>query len=155
MEKTKLKLHEVYELNLELKGITNQQTGEVIRKGLLDEKLSISTKYWLDKLSEKLIKEIEPIEKLKEETIKKLGQEDENGGYFIPMRVNEKFDKDNKLVSYDINPTFTEYQEEVAKLMNQEVEIEHNTINLEDINTQSEVYPKILFKLSLFLYRTV
>jgi hypothetical protein len=148
MEKTKLKLHEVYELNLELKGITNQQTGEVIRKGLLDEKLSISTKYWLDKLSEKLIKEIEPIEKLKEETIKKLGQEDENGGYFIPMRVNEKFDKDNKLVSYDINPTFTEYQEEVAKLMNQEVEIEHNTINLEDINTQSEVYPKILFKLT-------
>ena len=148
MEKTKLKLHEVYELNLELKGITNQQTGEVIRKGLLDEKLSISTKYWLDKLSEKLIKEIEPIEKLKEETIKKLGQEDENGGYFIPMRVNEKFDKDDKLVSYDINPSYTEYQEEVAKLMNQEVEIEHNTINLEDINTQSEVYPKILFKLT-------
>jgi hypothetical protein len=148
MEKTKLKLHEVYELNLELKGITNQQTGEVIRKGLLDEKLSISTKYWLDKLSEKLIKEIEPIEKLKEETIKKLGQEDENGGYFIPMRVNEKFDKDDKLVSYDINPSFTEYQEEVAKLMNQEVEIEHNTINLEDINTQSEVYPRILFKLT-------
>jgi hypothetical protein len=148
MEKTKLKLHEVYELNLELKGITNQQTGEVLKKGLLDEKLSISTKYWLDKLSEKLINEIEPIEKLKEETIKKLGQEDENGGYFIPMRVNEKFDKDEKLVSYDINPTFVEYQEEVAKLMNQEVEIEHNTINLEDINTQSEVYPRILFKLT-------
>ena len=148
MEKTTLKLHEVYELNLELKGATNQQTGEVLKKGLLNEKLSIATKYWLDKLSEKLLKEIEPIEKLKEETIKKLGQEDENGGYFIPMRVNEKFDKDNKLVSYDINPTFTEYQEEVAKLMNQEVEIEHNTINLEDINTQSEVYPKILFKLT-------
>jgi hypothetical protein len=148
MEKTKLKLHEVYELNLELKGITNQQTGEVLKKGLLDEKLSISTKYWLDKLLEKLINEIEPIEKLKEETIKKLGQEDKNGGYFIPMRVNEKFDKDEKLVSYDINPTFVEYQEEVAKLMNQEVEIEHNTINLEDINTQSEVYPRILFKLT-------
>ena len=148
MEKTTLKLHEVYELNLELKGATNQQTGEVLKKGLLNEKLSIATKYWLDKLSEKLLKEIEPIEKLKEETIKKLGQEDENSGYFIPMRVNEKFDKDDKLVSYDINPAFTEYQEEVAKLMNQEVEIEHNTINLEDINTQSEVYPKILFKLT-------
>ena len=148
MEKTTLKLTEVYELNLELKGATNQQTGEVLKKGLLDEKLSISTKYWLDKLSEKLLKEIEPIEKLKEETIKKLGQEDENGGIFIPMRVNEKFDENGKLLSYDINPTYIEYQEEVAKLMNQEVEIEHNAINLEDINTQSEVYPRILFKLT-------
>jgi hypothetical protein len=148
MEKTTLKLHEVYELNLELKGATNQQTGEVIKKGLLDEKLSISTKYWLDRISEKLLKEIEPIEKLKEETIKKLGQEDENGGYVIPMRVNEKFDDEGKLVSYDINPTFTEYQEEITKLMNQEIEIEHNVINLEDINTQSEVYPRILFKLT-------
>jgi hypothetical protein len=148
MEKTTLKLHEVYELNLELKGATNQQTGEVLKKGLLDEKLSISTKYWLDRISEKLLKEIEPIEKLKEETIKKLGQEDENGGYFIPMRINEKFDDEGKLVSYDINPTFTEYQEEVTKLMNQEIEIEHNVINLEDINTQSEIYPRILFKLT-------
>ena len=142
MEKTTLKLHEVYELNLELKGATNQQTGEVIKKGLLDEKLSIATKYWLDKLSDKLIKEIEPVEKLKEETIKKLGQEDENGSYSIPLRVNEK------LVSYDINPAFTEFQEEVEKLMNQDIEIEHNVINLEDINTQSEVYPRILFKLT-------
>jgi hypothetical protein len=148
MEKTTLRLHEVYELNLELKGATNQQTGEVLKKGLLDEKLSISTKYWLDRISEKLLKEIEPIEKLKEETIKKLGQEDENGGYFIPMRINEKFNDEGKLVSYDINPTFTEYQEEVTKLMNQEIEIEHNVINLEDINTQSEVYPRILFKLT-------
>ena len=148
MEKTTLKLHEVYELNLELKGATNQQTGEVIKKGLLDEKLSISTKYWLDKLSDKLIKEIEPVEKLKDETIKKLGQEDENGSYSIPLRVNEKFDENEKLVSYDINPAFTEFQEEVAKLMNQDIEIEHNVINLEDINTQSEVYPRILFKLT-------
>ena len=148
MEKITLKLHEVYELNLELKGSINQQTGEVIRKGILDEKLSISVKYWLDKLSSKLKKEIDAIEKLKEESIKKLGVADEEGNYSIPLRINEKFNDKDELLSYDVNPTFLEYQSEFEQLINQEVEIEYNAINLEDINIQSEVYPRILFKLT-------
>jgi hypothetical protein len=149
MEKITLKLHEVYELNLELKGSTNQQTGETIRKGILDEKISISVKYWLDKLSLKLKTEIDLVEKLKEEIIKKLGVVDEQGNYSIPLRINEKFDdKEELLLSYDVNPTFLEYQAEFEQLINQEVEIEYNSINLEDINIQSEVYPRILFKLT-------
>jgi hypothetical protein len=51
-------------------------------------------------------------------------------------------------LSYDVNPTFLEYQAEFEQLINQEVEIEYNAINLEDINIQSEVYPRILFKLT-------
>ena len=148
MEKITLKLHEVYELNLELKGSINQQTGEIIRKGILDEKLSISVKYWLDKLSEKLKTEIDFIEKLKEESIKKLGVADEQGSYSIPLRINEKFNDKDELLSYDVNPTFLEYQSEFEKLINQEVEIEYSAINLEDINIQTEVYPRILFKLT-------
>jgi hypothetical protein len=148
MEKITLKLHEVYELNLELKGSINQQTGETIKKGILDEKISISVKYWLDKLSEKLKTEIDLVEKLKEEIIKKLGVVDEQGNYSIPLRINEKLDDKGELLSYDVNPTFLEYQSEFEKLINQEVEIEYNAINLEDINIQSEVYPRILFKLT-------
>jgi hypothetical protein len=148
MEKIILKLHEVYELNLELKGSINQQTGETIRKGILDEKISISVKYWLDKLSEKLKTEIDLVEKLKEEIIRKLGVVDEQGNYSIPLRINEKFNDKDELLSYDVNPTFLEYQSEFEKLINQEVEIEYNAINLEDINIQSEVYPRILFKLT-------
>jgi len=148
MEKIILKLHEVYELNLELKGSINQQTGETIRKGILDEKISISVKYWLDKLSLKLKTEIDLVEKLKEEIIKKLGVVDEQGNYSIPLRINEKFDDKDELLSYDVNPTFLEYQSEFEKLINQEVEIEYNSINLEDINIQSEIYPRILFKLT-------
>jgi hypothetical protein len=148
MEKITLKLHEVYELNLELKGSINQQTGETIRKGILDEKISISVKYWLDKLSLKLKTEIDLVEKLKEEIIKKLGVVDEQGNYSIPLRINEKFDDKDELLSYDVNPTFLEYQSEFEQLINQEVEIEYNAINLEDINIRSEVYPRILFKLT-------
>jgi len=59
MEKIKLKLSEVYGLNAELKGIINQQTGEIIQKGILDENLSIKTKYSLSKVSTQLVKEVE------------------------------------------------------------------------------------------------
>ena len=91
MEKIKLKIYEIYNLADELNGSVNQRTGEVISKGLLNEKLSIATKYYLDKLLDSIKVEINTIEKLKEELIKKVGQKDENGGYFVPMRINEKF----------------------------------------------------------------
>jgi hypothetical protein len=102
----------------------------------------------LDKLSEKLKTEIDLVEKLKEESIRKLGVVDEQGNYSIPLRINEKFNDKDELLSYDVNPTFLEYQSEFEKLINQEVEIEYNAINLEDINIRSEVYPRILFKLT-------
>ena len=37
MEKVSLKLHEFYNLEAELNGVTNQQTGEDTSKGLLAE----------------------------------------------------------------------------------------------------------------------
>jgi hypothetical protein len=146
MEKITLKLHEVYELNLELKGSINQQTGETIRKGILDEKISISVKYWLDKLSEKLKTEIDLVEKLKEEIIKKLGEVDESGNYNIPMGITKGNDDQGKPI-YDVNPKYIEYQTEFEKLLQEEVEIEYAPLTLEQIDTKSDLHPEILFKL--------
>jgi len=44
MEKITLKLQEFYQLEAELNGVTNQQTGEVLAKGLLSEKIKLTTK---------------------------------------------------------------------------------------------------------------
>ena len=41
MEKVTLKLHEFYALEAELNGVTNQQTGEQLSKGLLSEKIKL------------------------------------------------------------------------------------------------------------------
>lgn len=147
MEKIKLKIYEIYNLADELNGSVNQRTGEVISKGLLNEKLSIATKYYLDKLLDNIKVEINTIEKLKEELIKKVGQKDENGGYFVPMRINEKFNDQGEVESFDVNPTFTELQEEINKLMIKECEIEYNPFTLEEITTESEINPRTLFKL--------
>ena len=111
MEKIKLKLSEVYGLNAELKGLSNQQTGEIIQKGILDENLSIKTKYSLSKVSTQLVKEIESVEKLREEIIKKYGDVDKDNNYFIPQRINEVIDEETKqVVSFDINPKFIQFQ---------------------------------------------
>ena len=57
MEKISLKLFEFYNLDAELNGLTNQQTGEKIASGLIQEKLSLVTKYWLTELGKKVAAE--------------------------------------------------------------------------------------------------
>ena len=84
MEKVTLKLQEFYSLESELNGLINNQTGETVTKGLLGEKIRLTTKYWLHDLLKKVSTEKESVEKLKEELIKKYGKE-ENGRINIPV----------------------------------------------------------------------
>ena len=67
MEKISLKLFEFYNLDSELNGVVNQQTGEKVSNGLLAEKLKLTTKYWLTELSKKVTAEKNAVESLKEE----------------------------------------------------------------------------------------
>ena len=71
MEKITLKLFEFYNLDAELNGLRNQNTGETISSGLLQEKLSLVTKYWLSDLAKKVAAEKAAVEELKNELIKK------------------------------------------------------------------------------------
>ena len=89
MEKISLKLFEFYNLDAELNGLTNQQTGEKIASGLIQEKLSLVTKYWLTELGKKVAAEKAAVEELKNDLIKKYGKEDEKGGISIPMVIDE------------------------------------------------------------------
>ena len=147
MKKITLKIKEVYELFNELKGLKDPQTGQLISKGLLEEKLLISVKYSLDNLADTLLAEIKKIEDLKQEAIKRLGKEDENGGIFLPMRVDEVFDEEGKLISANVNPSFIEYQKEIDELLNNECVIEYREVTLDQLNIETEVNPHILFKL--------
>ena len=47
MEKIKLSLNDALSLEFELNGATNPETKKVIFNGLLSEKMSLKTKYWL------------------------------------------------------------------------------------------------------------
>lgn len=147
MAKIKLNLGEIYQLSYEINGVQNQQTGEKVVKGILDESLPISLKYHLSKLSDNLLKEIEYIDKLKEEHITKVGIEDAEGRIYVPMRINEVFNDEGKLVSADINPVYAELQDTFNKFLMEEFEIEYREFTLEELDVKTEVNPKILFKL--------
>lgn len=148
MEKSTLKLHEIYSLHVELNGLVNQQTGEVISKGLLGEKLKLSIKYWITELAKKVAEEREAVEKLKEEMIKKYGEEDENGGIGIPRLINIVKNEEGQITSADINPKFTEFETEFNALLQEEKSLEHKEFKLADLeNIETEGVYTTFFKL--------
>lgn len=142
MEKITLKLYEFYNLEAELNGVTNQQTGEKISSGLLQEKLSLTTKYWLTKLAKKVSDEKAIVEELKNDLIKKYGKEDENGGVSIPMAIDE-LDENGQAVMVTkedgtevakkkLNPEFQQFEKEFNDLLQTDKELEYKPFNLED-----------------------
>ncbi len=148
MEKVTLKLSEFYQLEAELNGVTNQQTGEVVIKGLLQQKINLLTKYWLNDLAKKVSTEKESVEKLKEEIIKKYGKQDEQGGFSIPIYINEVKDEEGKIISADINPDFNSFQSEFNDLLNETRELEYKALSLDALsNVESDANYPVFFKL--------
>ena len=135
MEKVTLKLYEIYNLHAELHGLVNSQTGEVVSKGLLAEKLKLNTKYWITELAKKISEEKEVIEKLKEDTMKKYGEIDNNGGVSIPRYINLVKDEEGKIISGDINPKLIEFEKEFNTLIQEEKTIEHKEFKLSDFES--------------------
>jgi len=148
MEKVSLKLFEFYNLEAELNGVVNQQTGEAVTKGLLNEKIKLTTKYWLTDLAKKVGEEKQSVEKLKEELIKKHGETSEDGAVSIPMYINIVTDEQGEVTSRDVNPKFVEFQSDFNKLLQEERELEHKAFSLEDFESvESDGNYSTFFKL--------
>jgi len=146
MEKISLKLHEFLTLEAELFGVKNQQTGEVTSKGLLNEKLSLVAKFWLNELGKKVASEKESVEKLREELIKKLGTEEE-GQVFIKM-YDELKDEEGNIVSRSLTSNFIEFNQEYEKLLSEEKELEYRPFDLSELaNVETEGNLNVFFKL--------
>jgi uncharacterized protein (UPF0216 family) len=148
MEKISLKLYEFYNLDSELNGVMNQQTGEKISAGLLAEKLKLTTKYWLTELSKKVAAEKAGVESLKEDLIKKHGEADETGNISIPMYIDIVKDEEGKIVDGKNNPKFIEFQDEFNALLQEEKELEYKPVNLSELeNIESDGNYPTFFKL--------
>jgi hypothetical protein len=140
MKKISLKLHEFYQLEAELNGVTNTKTGEVVAKGLLNEKIKLTTKYWLNDLLKRVSAEKESVEKLKEELIKKYGTTDKEGNISIPMYVKDNVN--------ETNPEFTKFQNDFNLILNEDCELEYKSFKLEDFdNVETDNNYNIFFKL--------
>ena len=125
MSKIKLQLGEIIALEAEINGITNQQTGEVVLKGLLSENISLIIKYRLSKLVETLAADKKTIDSLREDLIKKYGEEDGKGGIMV-----NPFSDEAKTIQ---NPKWISFANEYNKLLAEEKEIEFPSVTLDDL----------------------
>lgn len=137
MQKTKLNLVDYYNLEAELNGVVNQQTGETISKGLLSEKIKLTTKYWISDVAKKVKAEKDACEAIKEELIKKHGEADENGSIGIAAFINVQRDEEGNIISGENNPKYLEFQKEWIALLNEEKELEHKEFKLEEFEEVS------------------
>ena len=140
MEKITLTLNDALALEAELNGVTDQQTQEVLFKGLLTEKMNLKTKYWLTKLSDKLTSEKKTIDTLREELIKKHGTEGENG--MISIVAFEDAERTKPTEAY------TEFVKEMNSLLSEEKEFEYNPVSIDDLgDVSAEGRFNLIFKL--------
>lgn len=147
MKKHKLKLIEVLSLEVEIAGVVNQETGERVIEGLLSQKISMVTKYWLNTLLETLDKEKKKLASIREELIKKYGEEDKDGQIGIdPFLKTDQVDDAGNAVSVQ-NPKYIEFMTEYNNVLNESVEIKLPSIQLDDLKhiETSDNYP-LVFK---------
>ena len=155
---TKLKLANVLNLEAEINGFTNPQTNEKIINGLLNEKLSLVAKYWLNDLSKKANEIKVDVDKLRDELIKKYGEDDGTGNVDIVYSV-DAFNEDGTPMTQlneagesvqlkRVNPKFIEFQSEYETLLQEEREVEHYEFTLaqfESVETADNI--KVFFTL--------
>ena len=140
MEKITLSLNDTLALEAELNGVTDQKTQEVLFKGLLSEKMSLKTKYWLTKLAEKLSSEKKTIDTLREELIKKYGTEGEDG--MISIVAFEDQDRTKATEAY------IKFVTEMNTLLAEEKEFDYNPISIEELgDISAEGRFNLIFKL--------
>jgi hypothetical protein len=105
---------------------------------LLNERLTLSTKYWLIELNKQVLEIKTTIDSLRDELIKTYGTTNADGNIIIPYYL----DAEKEI----INPKFDQFQQEYSILLTQEKELQYKPIPfsvLEKIETE-ESYTFIL-----------
>lgn len=130
--KTKLTVAELWALHGELTG-----SEFPAQAGLLSQKLSLTTKFYLTKLAKITGEHKTNFETVRNEKIKELGTEDEKGAISVPETIDGK-----------VNENFITLREAVNELLRVEEEIEHPVFNIEDFAAvETEGFYPVFFKL--------
>lgn len=137
MAKIKLKISEVYQLNQELLGIQNQETGERVSNGILSAELSLVTKFKLTDLVSNISKYVESVDNLRNGLVEQYGElNQETGQKVLSFFIK---DKDGNEI---FNPSMEKFNKEMEDLYVQEVEVDVFDIRIEDLDFKTnEIYP--------------
>lgn len=135
MLKIKRTVAQLFQLESELLGLVDPQTGQRFTLGLLGQPLTLVTKHYLIELKDEVGKITKNINDLKNEQVKLKGEFDEaKQTHIVPEFLDEELTVPN--------PVYEELVGEFNVLMAEEKEIECNKFKLEEFNiTTEEVYP--------------
>lgn len=122
MEKIKLTLGQVLELDAELNGYINQQTEEKVLDGFLKQNISMLVRYRMSTLINNVAAEKATIDKMRDELVTKHGDQTE-AGYNVVLRLE----------SGEINPKFLDFQREYSEVLTETTEIEYKPLSPKDI----------------------
>jgi hypothetical protein len=137
MAKLTLKLGQILQLESEINGFVNPQTGKEVYVGFRKHKLPLKTKYWLTELGDRLMSERKTIESLRDEMIQKHGEDDGKGGIQIGVFIEKKGEND-EVISRELNPKYVEFQNEFNALLSEEKEIEYTPLTMDDLDKVGE-----------------
>lgn len=133
MEKVTLKLVDFYGLETEINGAFNQQTNQLVIRGLLNENIKLSTKIKLMDLLKKVQVEIEAINAKRNELVEKYGEKQEDGSSFINQFINVQINEQGEVTSREDNPKFKEFQQEFQPFLQTEKEFEFEPFTSVDL----------------------
>ena len=121
----KAMIKQVLDLQVEIAGAKSARFTVV---GLLNEKLNIKTKYWLQKLFKKVKAEAEEYNEAEKALFISLGAEEINGSLFIKDTLEDG----------SVNPNRSKLEEERGKLLNEVVDLGNFEFKIEDFDFESE-----------------
>lgn len=129
METINLKLAEFLSLAVELHGNPQNPNSN---QGILNEKMSLTTRYWLNQIAKQALDEKTTIDKLRDELIVKYGESREDGSCQVLPYIEEEVDGQ---VVKNLNPKFIEFQAEYTELLEQEKEFTYRPLSLSDVES--------------------
>lgn len=121
----KVTIQQVLELQVEIAGARNDKFTVV---GLLNERLNIKTKYWLQKLLKKVNSEKEEYVEAEKQLFLSLGAIEEDGGLIIQNWLDDGSE----------NPAIKELDEQRSKLLQEEVDLGDFKFDINDFDFESE-----------------
>lgn len=146
-KKTTLTIREIYDLESEISGFATND--KVIFEGVLNQKITIVTKYHLNKLLTILKEDKKLVDDSRNDLIKKYGTEKDSNIVIEPYKSTFTENEDGESVENRVvNENFILFNDEYTKLLDQVREVEHYPFNIEEFsNIETNDNYRMLFKL--------
>ena len=121
----KVTVKQILELQVEIVGA---KSDNLKITGLLNEKLNMKTKFWLQELLKKVAEKKESYAEVEKSLFVSLGAVEEESGLVIPFTLEDGSD----------NPAIKALDVEREKLLNEEVDLGEFKFNINDFDFESE-----------------